>query len=129
MWTERWRNSTGNKLRNITEDLSPLPNSSCSNRKWERVLARLRIGHSKITHNYLLSGDRNGESPTCEECQEGAALTIEHLLMVCPAFNTARRLAFRRTNLTMSYILKEGDTSPTGPLATFLSNTGLINLI
>ena len=129
LWTQRWISCTGNKLRGITDSLSPLPNSSCSNRKWERVLARLRIGHSRLTHNYLLSGGSNAEAPTCEECPDGAALTIEHMLRVCSAYNNARRQAFRRTAPSMTYILKDCDTSLSGPLAKFLTDTGLINRI
>ena len=128
-WRNRWSNTANNKLRNITDNLSPLPNSRCSNRKWERVLTRLRIGHSRITHDHLLSGTSNGEPPTCEECPDGVPLTIEHLLTSCPAFNNARRQAFQRAVVTIPLLLNEGNTSPTGPLARYLTVTGLMDKI
>ena len=35
VWKEKWRVTTSNKLREVTEDLTSLPNSICSNRYWE----------------------------------------------------------------------------------------------
>ena len=39
---------------------------------------RLQIGHSRLTHSYLLSGD---DSPTCQAC--GIPLTVKHILVEC----------------------------------------------
>jgi len=41
------------------------------------VLNRLRIGHSRLTHSYLLSGD---DHPTCQSC--GIPLTVKHIPLV-----------------------------------------------
>ena len=46
-----------------------------TNRRKEVILARLRIGHSYITHSYLLKGE---EQPECISCN--GLLTIEHIL-------------------------------------------------
>jgi len=40
------------------------------------LLNRLQIGHSRLTHSYLLSGD---DPPTCQSC--GIPLTIKHVLV------------------------------------------------
>jgi len=40
------------------------------------LLNRLQIGHSRLTHSYLLSGD---DSPTCQSC--GIPLTVKHILV------------------------------------------------
>ena len=125
-WAARWWSSTA-KLRTVTEDLSPLPNLSSNNRRWSRVLSRLRIGHTKLTHGYLLTG--GGEPPTCENCQSEPQITIKHILTECPAHLHARRRIFKRDHVSLAYLLKECDTSPTGPLAQFLTSTGIINLI
>ena len=48
-----------------------------NNRREEIILARLRIGHSYITHSYLLIG----EEPQCIPCN--ATLTVKHVLVDC----------------------------------------------
>jgi len=42
------------------------------------LLNRLRIGHSRLTHSYLLCGDG---LPTCQSC--GIPLTVKHILVEC----------------------------------------------
>ena len=49
-----------------------------TNRKEETVIARLHIGHSFVTHSFLLNGE---EPPTCIR-----SLTIEHILLACSFF-------------------------------------------
>jgi len=39
------------------------------------LLNKLQIGHSRLTHSYLLSGD---DSPTCQSC--GIPLTVKHIV-------------------------------------------------
>ncbi|VEN57294.1 unnamed protein product, partial [Callosobruchus maculatus] len=56
------------------------------NRRQQSVLCRLRIGHCKLTHSYLLSGDSR---PRCTVCN--MRLTIEHLLIECQLHNDIRR--------------------------------------
>ena len=38
------------------------------------ILRRLRIGHTRVTHKYLLSGD---SQPLCDKCQ--CLLTVKHI--------------------------------------------------
>ena len=49
-----------------------------TNRKEETVMARLHIGHSFITHSFLLKGE---EPPMCIGFDK--YLTIEHILLTC----------------------------------------------
>ena len=126
IWAQRWTDtSVNNKLRQITSDLSPLPNSSCSSRLWERTLARLRLGHTRLTHGYLMAGG-TPNPPECDECDDGSHLTVKHILTQCEAYRAARLAAFRRNDVSLKFALKEGDTCPTGPLAQFIVSTGLI---
>jgi len=47
--------------------------------RYDSVLLNiLRIGHSRLTHSYLLSGD---DPPTCQSC--GIPLTVKHILVEC----------------------------------------------
>ena len=130
-WQDQWtaaRNYPGrpNKLGEITDSLSPLPNATCSNRRWERSLARLRLGHCRLTNGFLLSGDA---PPECENCLNEVRLTVKHILTECPAHRAARLRAFNSTTVTMKSLLKEGDTSHQGRLYKFLEELRVLNEI
>ena len=53
---------------------------SRANRREEVVLCRLRLGHTRLTHSYILDRDTR---PQCEHCL--CPLTIQHILVECPA--------------------------------------------
>ena len=127
IWAQRWNQNTSNKLQQITDSISPIPRISCDDRKWERTLTRLRIGHTRLTHGYLLAGSRT--PPTCEDCEDETPLTVKHFLIDCSAHRMARLRAFNRTTINMKDILKDGDTSPNGPLAKYFSYIGYLNSI
>jgi len=40
-----------------------------------------RVGHSRLTHSYLLSND---DVPLCETC--GLLLTVKHILVTCTSW-------------------------------------------
>jgi len=40
------------------------------------MINRLKIGHSRLTHSYLLSGE---DQPTCTKCD--TVLTVKHILL------------------------------------------------
>ena len=105
-WRSKWQRipETRNKLREITDDISPLHHSTCTDRRWERALSRLRLGHSKATHSYLMTRE---PPPLCDECGEDTPLTIKHVLVECPVHTNARRRAFNVATVTMSSILKK----------------------
>ena len=46
--------------------------------KNEITLSRLRIGHTRITHSYLLEGK---QQPMCYACQ--TKYTVKHILIEC----------------------------------------------
>ena len=58
-------------------------------RQEEVVLARLRIGHTKITHAYLLKRE---EPPYCFGCD--ALFTVRHFLLECGDFSHIRNKYF-----------------------------------
>ena len=53
-WRLRWESVTGNKYREVTDCIKPLPNALCPDKQWEVGLAGLRIGRTTITHRYLM---------------------------------------------------------------------------
>ena len=68
-----------------------------TNRK-ETVMARLHIGHSFITHSFLLNGE---EPPVCIGYDK--RLTIEHILLTCSDFIEIRENHFIAKSLRMLF--------------------------
>ena len=120
---ELWRNDwisqpLTNKLRAFKTSVSPFDNSCFTNRHWERTLCRLRIGHTNLTHNFLM--DRSPQ-PYCQDCL--VPLTVYHLLVECPTYLDDRRIF--GTNQTIKAILTTHANS-NGPLFRYLT---LINVL
>ena len=59
-------------------------------------MARLHIGHSFITHSFLLKGE---ELPMCIGCD--IRLIIEHILLTCADFIEIRESHFTAKSLHM----------------------------
>ena len=53
------------------------------------MLNRLRIGHTRLTHSFLLSG---GDIPECGTCQ--CPFTVKHILVECVDLNDLRNKHF-----------------------------------
>ncbi|XP_073999403.1 uncharacterized protein isoform X2 [Rhodnius prolixus] len=60
--------------------------SSRDNRREEVVVSRLRIGHTRLTHGYLMCQD---SPPTCGSCNE--PLTVQHVLVECSEYEQYRQ--------------------------------------
>ncbi|GBN51923.1 hypothetical protein AVEN_90822-1 [Araneus ventricosus] len=82
-WPKKWNMETNNKLHVIKPVLSHWVRKL--NRRCDVVLTRLRIGHTRLTHKYLLFAE---SSPTCSHC--GDILTVKHILTDCVAVNRRR---------------------------------------
>lgn len=82
MWTELWEATEGNKLKAIKQDLKSWKTSYRGNRREEVVLTRLRIGHSRLTHGYLIE---RMTAPICRTCN--VQVTIKHIVEECPVYN------------------------------------------
>ena len=65
MQTSR-NNSIGNKLLDIKPTIGEFQSVVRNIREEEVVLARLRLGHTRVTHSYLLQGE---EQPQCVGCE------------------------------------------------------------
>ena len=62
----------------------------CLSRRDSVLLNRLRIGHTRLTHSFLLSGD--DDLPECGTCQ--CPLTVKHILIECVDLNDVRNKHF-----------------------------------
>ena len=52
-WQTSWNNSIGNKLHDIKPTIGEYQSVVRIIRREEVVLARLRLGHTRVTHSYL----------------------------------------------------------------------------
>jgi len=62
---------------------------TCLSRRDSVLLNRLRIGHTRLTHSFLLSGD---DLPKCGTCQ--CPLTVKHILVDCVDLKDVRNKLF-----------------------------------
>ena len=68
-WQQEWQNCPQqNKLRAIKETVKAWNSSSQSKRRDEVILTRLRIGHTNITHSFLMCTPHE-PPPFCNTCQ------------------------------------------------------------
>ena len=112
-----WKEQTGNKLHELKPDF----NSKCSflgySRQIQTKITRCRIGHTRLTHSYLLT---NEQPPFCISCNE--PFTVKHFLIACTEFNYIRNRYF--TAKTVKELFS--DTS-SDKIINFLKETNLFN--
>jgi hypothetical protein len=92
-WQLCWNSDTNNKLFKI----QPVIKSFIVNRlprRDEILIHRLRVGHTYLTHSYLL---RRETPPECDFCH--VRLTVEHLLLSCCKYNPVRRKFYNVNSL------------------------------
>ncbi|KAF0773289.1 Uncharacterized protein FWK35_00016662 [Aphis craccivora] len=118
-WHSLWR-KLNTKLNKIKNNINPWKNPEL-NRKEETILNRLRIGHTHLTHRYLMSKD---EPPLCDSCS--VLLTVNHIITECNKYNQYRN----------QFHISEQICQALGPnpqdeknLMLFLKKTELYNLI
>ena len=87
-WQRRWEAEAATaKMGELTLSVSrSWTYFSVRSRIEETLLCRLRIGHTRLTQGYLLSGDAQ---PFCDDCL--VPLTVRHLLVECPSLGDLRR--------------------------------------
>ena len=129
-WRQEWQSVTENKLRNIKLTVQSWESSSQKSRRMEVLLCRLRLGHTRLTHKWLLEGSRQ---PVCQHCS--VSLTVRHLLAECNHYTPLRNRIYPHTvNMNPSdalkHILAESNIRyDAGKLLHYLTETGTINEI
>jgi ribonuclease HI len=112
-WQESWNQIALNKLRAVKPDIKQWPCQII--RKWDVVLTRLRIGHTRFTHRHLLLAE---PAPICQVCN--VPMTVKHILTECQTFIIQRR---RHFPLNISMVDMIG-FNPHSNLFTFLNDIG-----
>ncbi len=75
-WQGEWAPKFDNKLNEVQPNIGKWKCGYQCSRKEQSVLSRIRIGHSHLTHCYLLKGE---DAPECISC--ACQLTVKHILM------------------------------------------------
>jgi len=88
-WQEVWNCCARNKLLAIRPTVGGYKQKTCLSRRDSVLLNRLRIGHTRLTHSFLLSVD---DLPECGTCQ--CPLTVKHILVECVDLNDVRNKHF-----------------------------------
>ena len=83
-----------NKFHEILPKLPDKLLSFCNTRKENTVLNRLHIGHSYLTHSFIL---RKEEAPVCVACN--VVLTVKHILIECADLLEIRKKYFEEKSL------------------------------
>ena len=116
-WQSRFDAIPSTKLRAVKPYVKPALPLYKKGIIFNRVVTRLRIGHSKVTHDYLLNGI---PPPLCIDC--GVTLTVLHILIDCDVFHDIRR---RKGFLNKSLYDILGEALDPEKLFDFLRGTGL----
>ena len=98
MWQREWDTAVNNKLHATKPLIGEQPSAYRSVRRDEVVLSRLGLGHSYLTHSYLLKEEPPPECVTCN-CR----LTISHILVDCIEYDFFRLILFEN-NFTLTDI-------------------------
>ena len=120
LWQSEWDTAVNNKLHATKPLIGEQPSAYRSVRRDEVVLSRLKLGHSYLTHSYLLKGDPPPECVTCD-CH----LTISHILVDCIEYDFFRLILFEN-NFTLTDIFN--NVSP-NKIISFIKRAGLYNTL
>ena len=120
MWQCELDTAVNNKLHATKPLIGEQPSAYRSVRRDEVVLSRLRLGHSYLTHSYLLKGEPPPECVTCN-CH----LTISHILVDCIEYDFFRLILFEN-NVTLTDIFN--NVSP-NKIISFIKRAGLYNTL
>ena len=88
-----WDGCSSNKLHSVKPQLGYCSVTHLS-RHDAAILRRLRIGHTRVTHKYLRSGD---SQPLCDECK--CSLTVKLILRECCSLMHVRENHFTCSSL------------------------------
>jgi hypothetical protein len=93
-WQRLWSLETNNKLNHI-EPIVNCKKSYKLPRRDELIIHRLRIGHTHLTHAFLLNKE---DPPECISCQ--TPLSVEHILLNCVEFMVIREKYYKCDTLS-----------------------------
>lgn len=115
---------TGDKLLPVKPDIGPWKRVK-TDRRQHVIINRLRIGHTNLTHSYLMDNVLRGPD-VCPVC-DNHLLTVKHILTECSELEREREHFFNSKNPNMKTLLGDGNIK--GSLIQFLKYIGAYDLI
>ena len=101
LWQERWDEEVDNKSHAIMPQIDEKYYSGCTNRKYEVIIKRLRIAHTRLTHSFRME---NRPHPLlCDHCEGDHELTVKHILIKCNFLKIIRRRYYDVTDLNQLF--------------------------
>ena len=85
LWQRHWE-SSHHKLKIIKPKIEQWKSSYNQNRRKEVILARMRIGHTRLTHKHHME---KTNPPMCDTCID-TPMTVKHILVECNKYNQQR---------------------------------------
>lgn len=113
-----WDEQTFNKLHEIKPVFTHKYTTNL-NRKEQVRITRLRIGHTRLTHSYILNNDAK---PFCVPCNED--FTVKHFLINCIDHQHTRSKYYNVGNIKQLF-----DSVPPNVILTFVKETGIFSKI
>ena len=122
-----WQDYRFTQLKRIKQHVGEWASSIRDKRIEEVVLCRLRLGHTLLTHSYLLD---HLPAPLCESCD--CPLNVEHVLLDCQLYDVARQpllQACRHAGVrpSLEALLGNGDPSILDALFSYLDRCCLLD--
>ena len=118
-WQKSWDTATFNKLHAIKPVVGNNSSAIRNVRREDVVITRLRIGHTRFTHSYILNRE---EQPFCIACNQH--ITVKHILTDCIDFLQDRNKYFQVRDLKQLF-----QDVPVDNILSFLKDTNLFNKI
>ena len=105
-WENRWRSLTDNKkLKSLQESIDK--KIMKLSRKDDIKLTRLRIGHTRLTHGFLLLGE---DVPMCMACD--VPISVKHILIECGDNIIDRMECYDHRNVNLKILLNSSQYIP-----------------
>lgn len=117
-WEREWHGERDLFLRRVKP--TTMPGNDREDQEEQRVLSRLRIGHTRITHEGLFRGER----VSCDVC--GVPLSVEHILCSCRKYDNDRDNIVGSNSI---YEILNNDPDAEKNLILYLRRTGLLSKI
>ena len=118
-WQQQWDMNINNKLFQIHPTLGEWRPAFRASRREQVVISRLRIGHTRLTHAFILKQE---PQPQCLTCQ--TTCTVKRILIVYRTFAVIRKWFFKLTSLTELF-----ENIKIDDVLSFLRKTGLYEKI
>ena len=123
LWQQEW-STIDNHCSSVHTNLPSTFDANIPCRRDEKIYTRLRLGHSRLTHSYLIE---RKPPPPCYDCNE--QLSIKHILITCPSIHTERKRWLSKAGVIPADICQLFDSIPAASIIRFIKEIGIIELL